>query len=200
MDEDKDVEKEIKEKFDSLPKEVQEVIMSSNYEQTLIEIGQKFKLTVGQLDILARETTFALMGIIPLDDFEDGLTYELDIEKKEVLEILKDVNEKVFLNIRELLKLINIKDEEKYAAESLVENKEKNKEQEQNAAEILPTEIVPSAENVASKIDQSIEQMSGLSVLEKKISSTFQSSTKTTDHSLSVGGKTADPYRMDPNA
>src|SRR3989338_8064204 len=104
---DDNVKKIIKEKFDALPKAIQEMILSTHYEETLIEIGKQHNLNVELMGIMERETTLVMMGLTPTKDFEVELTRELHIDKLKGSQIVKDINEKIFLRIRELLKLMN---------------------------------------------------------------------------------------------
>jgi hypothetical protein len=97
----------IKDKFDALPESIQEVILSSNYQETLIEIGNQHHLNVEQMGILERETTLVMMGLTPTKKFQDELTRELHIDKLVGSQIATEINEKVFLRIRDLLKLMN---------------------------------------------------------------------------------------------
>ncbi|MDO8658983.1 MAG: hypothetical protein Q7K54_00105 [Candidatus Parcubacteria bacterium] len=97
----------IKERFDALPDSIKEVILSSHYEESLIEIGKQYNLNVEQLGIVERETTLTMMGLTPTKDFEGELARELSIDRTKVSQVVKDINEKIFLKIRELLKLMN---------------------------------------------------------------------------------------------
>lgn len=99
--------KMIKERFDALPKAIQEMILSTHYEETLIEIGKQYNLDVKQLGMLEQETTLTMMGLTPIKDFENELTSELNMEKIKVSQIVKNINEKIFSNIMTLLKLMN---------------------------------------------------------------------------------------------
>jgi hypothetical protein len=114
----------IKERFDSLPESIQEVILSSNYEETLLEIGKQYNLRVDQLDILERETTLVMMGLTPTKNFETELIRELHLDNLRGSQIVKDINEKVFLKIRELLKLMNTPAGEEPSLEKTEEEKE----------------------------------------------------------------------------
>jgi hypothetical protein len=104
---DDDTTKIIKERFNSLPESIQEVILSSDYENTLLELGKEHSLNVEQLGILERETTLVMMGLTNPDKFESELRHELNIDPQKVSDITKEINEKIFLKIRELLKLMN---------------------------------------------------------------------------------------------
>lgn len=104
---DENTTKIIKEKFDSLPESIKEIIMSSHYEDTLIDVGRSYNLNVEQLGILEREVTLVMMGLTSTGNFETELTRELNVDKIKGGEIVRDLNEKIFLKIRELLKLMN---------------------------------------------------------------------------------------------
>ena len=97
----------IQEKFDALPESIQEMIMSSHYEDTLIKVGQKNNLTVNQMGVLERETTLVMMGLTNPKDFETDIIRELNVEKAKGTEIVTEINDKIFLKIRTLLKLMN---------------------------------------------------------------------------------------------
>lgn len=97
----------IKERFDALPESIKQVFISSNYEETLLEIGKKYQLKVEQLGALETETSLVMMGLTPTKDFEINLTRELGIDTEKSSQIIKEINEKVFFRIRELLKLMN---------------------------------------------------------------------------------------------
>lgn len=104
---DEETTKMIKERFDALPKMIQDIILSTNYEETLIEIGKQYQLNVEQLGTLEQETTLTMMGLTPIKDFEGELTRELNVDKMKGNQIVKDINEKIFLSIMALLKLMN---------------------------------------------------------------------------------------------
>ncbi|MFA6258758.1 MAG: hypothetical protein WCX79_03605, partial [Candidatus Paceibacterota bacterium] len=108
---DENTKKIIKEKFESLPDDIQKIILSTDYENTLVEIGKNYKLTIDQMGILERETTLVMMGLVPTDDFKNELAGELKIDATTISLIVKDINQKIFLKIRELLKQMSIQDE-----------------------------------------------------------------------------------------
>lgn len=97
----------IKEKFDSLPLSIQEVILSTHYQDTLIEIAKNYQLNVEQMGVLELETTLVMMGLTPTKNFEGELSRELKIDIEKGLKIVKEINEKIFVRIRELLKIMN---------------------------------------------------------------------------------------------
>jgi hypothetical protein len=182
---DEETTKIIKERFDSLPQSVQDVIVSSNYEEALLEIAKNYNLTAGQIDILARETTLIMMGLAPLQDFQNTLTQELKIGKEKGEKIVTDINEKVFLNIRELLKIMNTPTEE--------EEEEENVEKPQEAGGVAGAEMGKTIDAAIEKLKDSEPHL----ILKQKMSIPVQAPEIKTDHSISkISRPSKDPYRM----
>ena len=190
----------IQEKFDALPESIQEMIMSSNYEDTLITVGQKNNLTVNQMGILERETTLVMMGLTDPKDFEIDITRELGVDNAKGNQIVTEINEKIFLNIRTLLKLMNTP----IGEDPMVEEDE---EQKTNT----PVDTLPSpTEDPSSHISSLEKAMGGEnkidSILAQKLAGTFQAPKITTEYAVSpvsISTKNpipimpkVDPYRM----
>ncbi|MEJ0001702.1 MAG: hypothetical protein WDN09_00730 [bacterium] len=103
---DEQTQKKIKEKFDSLPEAIKETIMSSRYQDDLIEVGQKYQLSTEQLGLLERETTLVLMGLTPPDEFAEELQRELAIDNVRIGQMIEDIGQKVFMPLKTLLKIM----------------------------------------------------------------------------------------------
>ena len=203
----------IKEKFDALPENIQEIILSSNYQDTLIKIGQQYNLNIEQMGILERETTMAMMGLTPLKDFETELTRELNIDKEKGSKIVADINEKVFLKIRDLLKLMNTPegeepslDEEK-EVEIPTQNKNIEMEKDTQTLSNAGIEIINKENNlpITTKPTPTPAVTPIPSILAQKLSTPTQTSIAKTEHSLpnitpptSQNKPVTDPYREIP--
>jgi hypothetical protein len=216
----------IKERFDALPESIQEVITSSNYQDTLIEIGGRYSLNVEQLGSLELETTLVMMGMTPLADFETELTREVNVDKEKGTQIFKEVNEKVFLKIRELLKLMNTGELDEPLAEK---NAEETQIKINRIDSIMPkpeTSATTDTEEEKQKNEQVLKEhgieiipekleLAGVpvkpSILAQKISTPVQMPIVKTEHSLENITKvnaptpntgftkpTIDPYREIP--
>jgi hypothetical protein len=209
---DDNITKIIKERFDTLPTMIQEVILSTHYEETLIEIGKQYNLNVEQLGILERETTLVMMGLTPTKDFETELTHELHVDKLKGAQIVKDINEKIFLKIRELLKLMNTPAGETPSVEETEEIKNTDTQILSKAGiEIIPEKLeltteerpLENREDMLKKIEKSTapaESHSTLKVsdsmsssepkeethpmLAQKLSASFQTPIAKTEHTL----------------
>ena len=204
---DENTKKIIKERFDALPKDIQEVILSSGYEETLLSIGNQYKLTVEQLGKLELETTLVMMGLTPTQDFEKELTQELKVDNIKGNQITKEINDKIFLKIRDLLKLMNTKEGEEPSLEENSEIKvEKTGEEIMKSAGI---EIIP--EKLELNGGQTNNGNNSNSILSQKMSSSVQSAVIKTEHTLDNITKNSnqtdsgvpkpkiDPYREIPN-
>ncbi len=95
---DENTTKIIEEKFKSLPVEIQDVIMSSSYEEVFIEIGKLYNMQDESLDMIARETTMTIMGLKPLENLGSELINELQVNKPKIDQIIHFLNETVFKN------------------------------------------------------------------------------------------------------
>ncbi len=107
---DENVIKIIKEKFDSLPRTIQEAILSSDYENTLATISQQNNLTLLQRAALEKEATLVMMGLIPTQNFAISLMQELateGIDETKAGQIAKDINEQIFFKVWDELQLLN---------------------------------------------------------------------------------------------
>ncbi|KKQ28017.1 MAG: hypothetical protein US45_C0055G0009 [Candidatus Nomurabacteria bacterium GW2011_GWA1_37_20] len=187
---DEDIIKTIKEKFDSLPESIQEMILSTHYQETLIEIGKQYQLNVEQLGILERETTLVMMGLTPTTNFEAELTRELHVDTVKGSQVVKDINEKIFLKIRELLKLMNTPVGETPSVEE-TENTQKNDTEVLNSAGIgiIPEKLelgtsekpAENREDILEKIEKPEETHP---ILTQKLSTSVQIPTVKTEHTL----------------
>lgn len=92
------------ERFEKLPKEVQEAISESNYQSTLYKIAEKYKLSINQMGALEEATTKVMLSITHPDKYEAELQASINIPKDKIAELVADVNEGVLKNIRDILK------------------------------------------------------------------------------------------------
>lgn len=193
---------EIQQKFEELPENLKWAIMATNIDEHITTIGQRHGLNIEQLGQLSLETHMVILGYTPTDKFENSLKESLALPDEKNKEIIEEINEQVLEQIRENLKSITInkeKDSDNLPQEKIPEDVEENnnitKEDTQDNEKI--------AEN--KKIMESIAF--------KKLSGSFNSQVKKTEHSLDNISKKEekdklgtdqvvkivdDPYRMKP--
>src|SRR3989344_3661472 len=95
---------EIKEKFDALPADIKAVIYSADMLGQIQKIVEKYKLHIDKLDILEAETADVMTGFSKPEDFVSNLSSALSVDRAQAENIAKDINEGLFLKIRESLK------------------------------------------------------------------------------------------------
>ena len=95
---------EIKEKFDALPADIKAVIYSADMLGQIQKIVEKYKLHIDKLDILEAETADVMTGFSKPEDFVSNLSSALSVDRAQAENIAKDINEGLFIKIRESLK------------------------------------------------------------------------------------------------
>lgn len=103
---DEKYKKIIEEKFDELPPEVKQAILSKNYEEILVNAQKKYTLSITQLSLLERETSMVLLGLMSPNQYSNELATQLLIPKDKAQELVTELNETLFKPIRTQLKEI----------------------------------------------------------------------------------------------
>lgn len=97
------IQKAIAERFDNLQPEIQNLIMSDLYEKALIEIIEKYNLKKEEMVELELNTTLVLLGEIHPDKYQSSLAEDLKIGYNILQNIVSDVEEKIFKNVRAMI-------------------------------------------------------------------------------------------------
>ena len=92
------------EHFLKLPEELRDAISSVNTADIIFEIGRAHKFNIDKIGILGQETGLVMSGIAPAKEFPGALMKGLGISREETNAIVQELNEKIFLPIREYLK------------------------------------------------------------------------------------------------
>jgi hypothetical protein len=98
---------QLKKIFKSLPEDLQEAITSVESAQILSEIGNKFKLHIDQQSILGEETGYVLLGVSDPMEFVSSLSTKIGIDRTIASQIVSEINEKIFVKIKESLRQIH---------------------------------------------------------------------------------------------
>lgn len=195
------------EQFARLPDDVQDMIMSSDYQTVVTTIAKEEDLTINQLGGLEIQTTLVLLGILDTKDYASTITQELKLAPEKAESVVKKVNEKVFLKIRESLK--NIYEapdeiEENLDRDNLLAQIE-NPTKQPNIAKPLPVIDSPLPIKPTTIVAESIAPSTGEiqplppqvpNFLAKKLDGTTVTTSTTTDHSLP--GMTTAPEKTEP--
>jgi hypothetical protein len=92
------------ERFGSLSEDLQEAVRRSNYQEKVYEIGQKYKLPIDQLGILEEIVTKTIIGDIRIDKLETELKEKIKLPGDKINELINDINNEIFKDIRRILK------------------------------------------------------------------------------------------------
>ncbi len=95
---------EIGKKFDSLPPDIQALINSAEMLSAVQSVATKYKLHIDQTGILEAEVADVMAGFSPIDKFVSNLVSALSIDQTTAEGVAKDINEGLFLKIRESMK------------------------------------------------------------------------------------------------
>ena len=94
-EEEKLIEQKLDERFKKLPKNIQDIIIESNYYGTLYNISREHELGVAQLDALEEATTNVMLGVIPTEKFEQTVKNNLKLDDEKARLETKAINLKI---------------------------------------------------------------------------------------------------------
>ncbi len=111
------IEGELKTRFELLPTELQQVILSSDYQMHLFDVAKKYKLTYEKLGQLELETTMVILGMTPPDEYKLEVAEQMGLAGTDLDNVVAEINEKVFSPIREKLMALYSEEEVKKGEE-----------------------------------------------------------------------------------
>lgn len=94
----------IEEHLKTLPKPVKDAIGSFDWAREVFDIGQKKHLHVNDIGEIQTEVMLVVLGLISPKDFYDQMVSRIGVKEDLALEIADEVNEKVFVRIRNFMK------------------------------------------------------------------------------------------------
>lgn len=103
MDEDKEFQEAIKERFAQLPKVVREAITSADISKRLRELADTHKLHIDQWESLENEVQMTLLGIQPSDELAANIKKEVGVRDEVAESLAADISRVVFEPIRQEL-------------------------------------------------------------------------------------------------
>lgn len=95
---------EIQKRFDALPSDIKALVYSADMLRLIQKIGGKHQLHVDQLGSLEAETADVMSGFSRPEDFISNIEQSLQIDHAKAEAVAKDVNDMLFVKIRESLK------------------------------------------------------------------------------------------------
>ncbi|MEK7628512.1 MAG: hypothetical protein AAB421_03785 [Patescibacteria group bacterium] len=94
---------QIKERFDTLPKSVQDAITSADVQAHLRRLADTHKLHYDQWQVLENEVIMTLLGLSPMEDLRNSLVTQVGVDEKTGDKLARDISLIVFQPIREEL-------------------------------------------------------------------------------------------------
>ena len=102
---------EINAQLAKLPKDLQEIILATETADKIRAIGQKYQLHIDQMGALDEEINNVLFGISPANNLVRQIRIKLGLELPMAEAIARDLNDQIFLKIRESLQSLHEADE-----------------------------------------------------------------------------------------
>lgn len=97
----------LQDKFRNLPEDLQDAIFSEDISTKVMAIGKKYGLNLDKIEELHTATTSVILGTLHPRNFTMELSKNLGIDDMSAKKIATEVNEQIFLPIRESLKKIH---------------------------------------------------------------------------------------------
>lgn len=97
------VEGILKEYLPKLPQKLREAILSVDFRKNIEVVGKKNSLHINQVGLLENETVLVLLGLESGNDYARNIRRELQITEDRAREITKQINELIFIPVRESL-------------------------------------------------------------------------------------------------
>ena len=93
----------LKERYDKLPKVVQDAIMSADVEKRMRELADTNKLHIDQWQTLENEVMLTLLGVKPIEDLEKNIKKEVGVFDEIAATLAGNISKIVFEPIRQEL-------------------------------------------------------------------------------------------------
>jgi len=97
---DNELDDALKERFDKLPKVIQNAITSADVEKRMRELADTHKLHIDQWQALENEVMLTLLGVQPIEDLERNLKTEVNVSSEIAGSLASDISKIVFEPIR----------------------------------------------------------------------------------------------------
>lgn len=103
------------------PDKVKQLVGSEELAEVLATITKKYQLHLDQAGVIGDEINFVILGLARADQFTQNILNQANLSTEKTNEIAKEVNDKIFLKLRESLKQIRPKEETAAAPEKMPE-------------------------------------------------------------------------------
>ncbi len=158
MDDQQDFSAVMAERFASLPKVVQDAILSADVQAHMRELAKGHKLHIDQWQVLENNVMLTLLGFHPVSELKDRLKNDLSVTDEVALDLAGSISQFVFDPIRgEMERHLDhpsateeiVSDVDAVRAQTLQTNTETVPQAPADPATSIPTTPVPAATPVA---------------------------------------------------
>lgn len=153
-------------RFESMPDDVKEAIVLSNWKEILYKISADNKLNIEQMGILEDITVRTMKNEINPDKYEEEVTAKINVDKEKIEAIVKEVSEKIFQEIRKIMREEDTKEKKEEKSENVSVDDDvpvppyANKQESASVKEVSPnTEAKPLFNNSQSMINGEIQNL-----------------------------------------
>ena len=92
--------------YEKLPGELKEAIFSVETADNIYDICQRNNIEDDRISEIARYTGRVLLGILPLDEFQETLEKELKLKKDKAKKVVQEINRFIFYPVKNSLEEI----------------------------------------------------------------------------------------------
>lgn len=103
----------IKDHLATLPEPVKKAIASFDWAKEVFDVGRKHIVHVDDIGEIQTEVMMVVLGLISPREFYDQMVSRIGIEEDLALEIADEINERVFMRIRDFMKNYYAEEEKK---------------------------------------------------------------------------------------
>ena len=96
----------LKARFEQLPEDIREAIIATPWKNKLAQIASKHNLHIDQEGHLGEETIIVMFGLDHPDNLVYNISKHVEVSEEKAEEIAEDLNNEIFLKIRESLKRV----------------------------------------------------------------------------------------------
>lgn len=100
--------------FDVLPLSVQEAISFSGWKKSLFQIAEKNKFNIEQSGIFEDLTIKSMRNEISSGEYRDQIKTQLSLDENKTSEVVAEVNEKIFQEIRNIMRESEVKKDDDF--------------------------------------------------------------------------------------
>jgi len=184
------------------PVDFKGAIDESDWQTKIYSIGQKYNLSIDQMGTLEEITTKVIIGETPSDKFDDEIKSKINLPEEKILELISDLNDSIFKNIREIMKTQEEIPTPNYTKteEVPIPNYDKQNETKiysDHGIEMVEEKKEVVRENGNSQIDEKqILEDSGIDIIDEKLNKPVVGFNKVSDYSIpKMGSENNDSYR-----